>query len=167
MHRYFRSVTVVLALHTAAATVHGQDMAGTFDQLRVLVGPGDKITIADDGGREIKGTLAELSAGSLGLIVNGQRREFREPDVRAIRQRRSDSLANGAKIGFGIGAALGLLGGLAVMSEFEGGEAAGFVVATTLFYGGVGAGIGVGVDAMVTRDQVIYARRAATIAIRF
>jgi hypothetical protein len=151
-------------LHASRLTVTGQEVAGSFDQLRVLVKPGDAITVVNDAGKELRGTIADLSSTSLGLVVDGKRLDLRATDVDAIRQRRSDTLANGAKVGFGIGAALGLLGGLAIMTELDGGEAAGVVVAATLFYGGVGAGIGVGVDAMIARDQVIFARRTASAA---
>jgi len=37
-------------------------------------------------------------------------------------------------------------------------------VAATLAYGGIGAGIGVGIDALMSSEQVIYARRTKTSA---
>jgi hypothetical protein len=154
---------IVLVLPLGLATAAAQEVAGSFDQLRVLVKPGDRITVTDDSGREMTGTIADLSSSSLGLLVGRERRDLPAGQVDTIRQRRSDTLANGAKWGFGIGAGLGLLGGLAVASEYEDGDGgAAVVVAATLVYGGLGAGIGVGVDALISSSQVIYARRAAS-----
>lgn len=142
-------------------------MPARFDQLRVLVRPGDKITIADDAGREVTGTLAELSSSSLSLIVGRQRRDLQASEINTIRQRRSDPLANGAKWGLGIGAGLGLAGGLALSSGYDNDDDGALVAFATLIYGGLGAAIGVGVDALISGNQIIYARRgAAAVRIR-
>jgi hypothetical protein len=110
-----------------------------------------------------------MSASTLALLVNGERREFLAQEISTIGQRRDDSLANGAKIGFTIGAGLGLLAGVQVASMFDG-IGAGHITAVSLLYGALGTGIGVGLDALVTREQVIYAARppaaAAPISIR-
>ena len=150
----------VVLLHTGHTAVHAQEVAGSFDQLRVLVKAGDKITVSDDAGRETTGRVAELSSSSLALIAEGQRHDLRAEQVNTIRQRRSDSLANGAKWGFGIGAGLGLLAGIAIASEYDDEDGA-FIAVATLLYGGLGAGVGVGVDAMISSNQIIYARRTA------
>jgi hypothetical protein len=139
-----------------------QEIAGTFDQLRVLVKAGDKVRVVDDAGRETAGTIAELSPASLGLLVRGQRRDLTAAEINTITQRRSDSLANGAKWGFGVGAGLGLLAGLALASEYDEGDDSALVFFGALIYGGIGAGIGAGVDALISTRQVIYARRAAS-----
>jgi hypothetical protein len=165
MHRRAPSLTVVLVLlHVGHANVHAQELAGTFDQLRVLVKPGDKITVTDDTGREMSGRIAELSPSSLALIVDDNRRDRQATEINTIRQRRSDSLANGAKWGFGIGAGLGLLAGLAVFSDYEEGNNGALIFFLTLTYGGIGAGVGTGVDALIAGNQVIYARRIASSA---
>jgi len=162
MRRHLLWMFVVLVLlHAGHATVDAQEIAGTFDQLRVLVRPGDTITIADDGGREMTGTLAELSSSSLSLMVGRQRRDLQASDIDTIRQRRSDSLANGAKWGLGIGAGLGLAAGLALSSGYDNDDDGALVAFGALIYGGLGAAIGVGVDALISGNQVIYARRGA------
>jgi hypothetical protein len=144
-----------------SAVASAQEIASTFDQLRVLVKSGDKITVTDASGRETSGRIETLSSSALALLIDGARREFTPTEVSAIRQRKPDTLATGAKIGFGIGAGLGLLVGSALASEYDeidGGE----VVLISLMYGALGAGIGVGIDAMVTREQVIFARPAGS-----
>ena len=152
----------LLLVAVLASPAAAQELAGSFDQLRVLVKPGDTIRVTDDAGQEARGTIAALTSTSLELLVAGSRRNFLESDVRTIRHRRSDPLGNGAKWGFGIGAALGLLGGLAVASEYE--DAAAAVPLVALLYGGLGAGIGVGIDAMISSDQVIFSKTTTTSA---
>ena len=147
-------------LHAGYAAADAQEVAGTFDQLRVLVKAGDKITVSDDAGRETTGRVAELSSSSLALIADGQRHDLGADQVNTIRQRRSDSLANGARWGFGVGAGLGLLAGIAIASEYDDEDGA-FIAVATLIYGGLGAAVGVGVDAMISGNQIIYARRTA------
>ena len=158
-----RCVAIALPLMPfAVRSAEAQEIAGTFDQLRVLVKSGDTITIVDDAGRETTGTVAELSPTSLGLLVRSQRRDLTASEINTIRQRRPDSLANGAKWGFGIGAGIGLLAGLAIASEYDEGDDSALVFFGALIYGGIGSGIGAGIDALMSTNQVIYARRAAS-----
>ncbi len=145
----------VVAILTSAGPVGAQELAGTFDQLRVLVKAGDRIRVVDTSGVDIRGTIADIGASSLAVMSEGTRRDLAERDIATIHQRRPDSLANGALWGFGIGAGLGLAGGIA-LSDL--GSAA-IVPIFTLLYGGIGAGIGTGLDAMVSAERVIYARR--------
>ena len=136
-----------------------QDLAGSFDQLRVLVKPGDTVRVTDAAGAEVRGTLTDLSASSLALKAGGTRRTFLESDIAAIHQRRNDSLANGAKWGFVAGAALGVLGGVAIAREYESGGGGAFIPILGLVYGSIGAGAGAGIDAMHRSEQVIFAWR--------
>ena len=148
------AVLVWLAAGTPIA--EAQELAGSFDQLRVLVKRGDTVTLTDAAGHEVTGSVLDLSPTALAIMVAGTRQEFPAADVSTIKQRRQDSLENGAKWGFATGLGLGLLGGLSVAaghSEIGVGTAA--IIA--LFYGGLGAGVGVGLDAMVKGNQVIYA----------
>jgi len=147
---------MALVLVTATASMVGaQEVASSFDQLRILVKPKDTVSVTDSSGQEIRGTIAALSSASLELVVDGNRRTFLDSDIRTIRQRRSDSLRNGALWGFGVGTGIGLLGCFSAASES--GEF-GLVPPCALVYGGMGAGIGVGVDAMIRRTQVIYSK---------
>jgi hypothetical protein len=158
---FVTTTTVVLMLAAAPHVVTGQEIAGSFDQLRVLVKAGDKVRVTDATGRETTGKIADLSPTLLALLVDGQRREILEHDISTIRQRRTDTLATGAKVGFGIGAGLGLLVALQVASAYDE-VGAGVIPAITFVYGTLGAGVGVGIDALVTREQVIYAARTRT-----
>jgi hypothetical protein len=156
-----RLVPVVLVLILPVATSDAQEFAGSFDQLRVLVKAGDRVAVTDASGGEVRGTIADLSRSALALTVDGSQRVFAEPDVATIRQRRSDSLANGAKWGFVVGAGLGLMAGLTLAATYDGNGSA-FIPILALAYGGIGAGAGAGIDAMHSSQRVIYAVRAKT-----
>src|SRR5687767_4686185 len=110
--RCFVTITTVFLMLAVVPRVTGQEIAGSFDQLRVLVKAGDRVRVIDATGRETTGKIADLSPSALALLIDGQRREILAHDISTIRQRRSDPVATGAKVGFGIGVGLGLVGGL-------------------------------------------------------
>lgn len=137
---------------TAPAVGEAQGIASSFEQLRLLVSPGDTVSLTDSTGREMTGIIAALSSSSLALLVAGSRHDLGEGDVRRIRQRRGDSLGNGALWGFGIGAGLGL--GLVLGSDED--NKAGWALVAGTIYGGLFASAGVGIDAMIRGRPVIY-----------
>ena len=151
----------LLLVMATASRVEAQEVASSLDQLRVLVKPKDTVTVTDAAGQQIRGTIAALSPASLELVFDGKRRTFLDSDITTIRQRRSDSLKNGALWGLGVGVGLGGLCTLAVLSES--GEY-GLIPLCALVYGGMGAAIGVGVDAMIRGTQVIYSKSTGSSA---
>ena len=136
----------------ASAQPHGQHVghAQSFEQLQVLIGRGDTISLREASGEEFAARVVDLTPTELIVIADGHRRAFHADDVIRISQRRRDSLANGTWLGFGIGAGVGAV----AVAVDEGG--AGWAVVGAAFYGAFGAGIGVAVDALVRRRQVIY-----------
>jgi hypothetical protein len=124
----------------------------------VLVKSGDTVRVTDRRGEETRGAIVDLSPSSLALRVDGTQRTFLERDIAAIHQRRHDSLANGTRWGFLVGAGLGVLAGAVVASEYRDGGGV-FIPLLALTYGGMGAGVGAGIDAMHSSDQVIFAWR--------
>lgn len=147
--------TVFLLVIVTAPMVEAQVLASSFNQLQVLVKPGDTVRVTDGTGVEARGTIGALSPSSLEMVIEGNRRIFAENDVRTIRQRRGDSLKNGAWWGFGIMAGLALLG---AASEAPDNDDAGAVAVGVLASGGLGAAIGVGVDAMIRSNEVVFSR---------
>ena len=136
-----------------AASAEAQQLAGTFDQLRVLVKSGDTLTITNSTGQRTQGKLTLLSESSLVLDVSGALHPFQAADVDTIEKRGSDSLKNGALIGLGVAGGLGTLAATSVASR----EEAGLVAIAALLYAGIGAGIGAGIDALIEGRRVIYA----------
>jgi hypothetical protein len=146
---------IVACVFLAATSAQAQELAGTFEQVRVLVKAGDTLTVTDTAGQPVRGKLVNLSSSSLRLNVSGTTREFQKVDVNTITKRGSDSLKNGALIGVIIGGGFGVVG-MAVAAA-QGDADAAFFVGAALVYGGMGAGIGAGVDALIEGQRVIYA----------
>lgn len=141
------------------APAEAQELAGSFDQLRVLVKAGDTLTITDAKGSRTQGRLSELTGSSMVLNVEGAMRHFQSTDVDTITKRGSDTLKNGALTGMAIG---GGLGALAIAISGISSEDAGWAALASVVYGGLGAGIGVGVDALIEGNRVIYAKSTST-----
>ena len=152
--RHVARIAGVLIL--VAATADAQELAGTFDQLRVLVKPGDTLTVVDKAGQRVQGKVSSLSSSALNLTVSGTPRQFFDTDVDTIEKRGADSLRNGALIGLAIGGGLGAVAGYAI--AVDDGVAGGFAAVAAMMYGGIGAGIGTGIDALIEGHRVIYAR---------
>lgn len=150
--------SLLLALVVTGA--EAQELAGSFEQLRVLVKRGDTVRVIDRAGNEVRGPISALSPSSLAIRVAGSQRTFLESEIGEIWQRRPDSPANGAKWGLAIGAGLGLLAGISFSSEYDDGARA-LIPVLALAYGGMGAGVGAGLDAVVSSNQVIFARRGS------
>jgi hypothetical protein len=150
-----------LLLSLSVSGGEAQELAGSFEQLRVLVKPGDAVSVIDQTGQEMRGTISELSSSALAITVAGNHRRFLESEIDAIRTRRPDPLANGAKWGLAVGAGLGLLAGIGFAAGYDDGGGA-FIPLLALTYGAMGAGAGAGIDALVSSNQVIFARRGTT-----
>jgi hypothetical protein len=148
---------VVLLLCAGGTRVEAQSVASSFDQLSVLVKPGDKISVVDVTGREAEGRIETLSRDTLTLVSKAGTRQLGEANVTKIRQRRSDSLQNGAIIGAAAGAGYGLaLLALAASMDDGGGPIPIGVVTGMVVFTGIGAAAGAGIDALITPRQVIY-----------
>jgi hypothetical protein len=119
----------------------------------MLVKPDDTIVVIDPSGNRTTGRVGALSSSSLRLVVNGAPREFQPSGILEIRQRRADSLANGAIIGAIAGAGFGMLGAIIVCLEETCGA---WPVAIVGAYAAMGTGFGVGIDALIIRQKTIY-----------
>jgi hypothetical protein len=131
--------------------------ATSFEQLQLLVKAGDTVSVTASSGQVIKGKIAQLSRSSIRLVVKGVPRNFAEVDVSEIKQRRSDSLGNGARNGAIAGAVFGVIG--AFFSDCRSGSCAGDRVAEVAVTTALCTGIGVGIDALIVGTQVVYRPR--------
>ena len=134
------------------------------DNIPSRVTDGQKVWVTDDQGQEFKGKIHTIAADGLSMLVDGKSVDVGYDRIVRI-DHPHDSLANGALIGFGVGAALGL----AAMASVSGCDPAvigfsepdaGGYVAGTLLFGGLGTAVGVGIDALIHRDREIYRRGA-------
>ena len=145
---------LVAALSLAApAPCAAQEPVRDFSQLNTRLRPGDTIWVTDAQGREVKGRILSLSTDAL-TLEGASRRSFGSPDVTAIQLRRNDSLGNGALIGLGVGGGLTLVACLVSVESSD----AGWCAAAAAVYGGIGAGIGVGIDALIPGKKTLAYR---------
>ena len=155
-----------LASDNARPAATGQSDA---DAIRHRVKEGEKVRVTDEQGQEWHGQIRALAPDRLVLFTREQQRDIPYATIVRI-DRPHDGLGNGALIGLGSGAALGLLAVISEESrdcEYEGffdcGNPGGAAyVAAPLLIGGLGAAIGVGVDALIKRDPNLFRRSGAS-----
>ena len=163
---WFRSGVLgpVVALMWASGA-GAQPIASSLEDVRALVGANPNVTVTDTSGQEFRGTITDAAESGLSLRSAGATRRFQAADVRTIRVRTPDSLVNGALIGAAIGGGLTSL--YFLDNECHDDPACDQAVAV---YGGIGALAGLGIDALIHRNVVVYtsptrgARPAATLA---
>ena len=144
-------VLAALSLLLAVAMAAAQQPVRGFDQLDTRLKPGDTIWVTDMQGREVKGKVASIDAGAIRLRGDTPR-AIGAADTAIVRHRRPDSLLSGTLIGFGVGAGLGLGFG-----NFSGQWQWSDAAVGALMIGSLGAGIGVGIDALIPgKKQVVY-----------
>jgi hypothetical protein len=141
------------------------------ETIRSILREGQKVSVTDDGGRELDGRIVSLGVSTLSLQHDRTKQtEIPYGDVLRI-DRPRDGLSNGALIGLGVGAAFGLTA-WAVDRDPGPCDPDGWwecsppgtteYVAATLVTAGLGAAIGVGVDALIRRERNLYRRGQAT-----
>jgi hypothetical protein len=156
-HRSTAATIVTLLLALSVSTVEGQQVAGSFEQLRARVAVGDTVTVIDVQGRETSGTITDLSVSSLTLMMDRAEKEFLEADVERVSRR--DSRWNGTLWGLGVGGVLGAWADHGLVDEYgrediSVGESVEFIAVAAA----VGAGIGFAVDALIGGKQLLYSR---------
>ncbi len=150
------ALVLVAATVTATASVAEAQTITSFDRLALLVNQGDRVTVTDGAGQNLRGRIVDLSPSTISLQMDGARRDLHEAEVSVIRRRHRDSLKNGALMGFMSGATIG-----ASLMLREGVDSAAALAVASLF-GAAGASVGIGVDALVESSNVIYsANRSA------
>jgi hypothetical protein len=129
-------------------TAPAQTVASSFAELRAALTPGQTVVVIDTSGLRTKGKVAELPAMPSSLVVLvPARRTFLEDDVAEVRA--TDSRRTGALIGGGIGAGVALWDYLIDPSE------PGNAVITAVAVG-AGTAIGMGIDALIGRNRLLY-----------
>ena len=147
------TVVMTLTLVLAPVAAPAQEPVQSFDQLNTRLKVGDTVWVTDAQGREVQGRIHSLSPDALTLGADGSK-TFAAREVGAIRERRPDSLKNGALIGMGAGGAVAIVSMLTL--DFEG-CTVGCVAAVLGYFGGIGAGVGALVDAMIPgKKQAVY-----------
>jgi hypothetical protein len=117
----------------------------------------------DAAGRPTRGTVADVSASSLQLVIDGERRTFDAAQIQRIDRLVRDSVKNGVLWGLAVGAGAGFLGIVAAGRSGASLDAAGAIVALGLIGGpAAGAAVGGAIDASEVAREAVYARTAPT-----
>ena len=153
------SGTITLLLALGVSPAQGQDVNGLYEQLRSRVAVGDVVTIKDVYGREMRGTIRELSRSSVTLMSDNCDRIFPESDIETVTRR--DSRWNGALWGFPAGGILGVWLDNGLVREYGREDIS--VGDSAMFIGGagaIGAATGFVVDALIKRERPVYSKSA-------
>ena len=110
------------------------------------------VWITDADGREEKTRIVGVSGGIVTTSAGDEVRRLRTADVMRVKARHSDSLLNGALIGAGVALASGLF----LCSLEESWENCRDDGGPMLRTGALGAGIGIGIDALIRGRRTIY-----------
>jgi len=130
------------------------------DNIRRRVKDGQKIVVTDDQGRTLSGRIGELSPDALMLRVGRDTTKVPYDQIVSI-DRPRDRLWDGPLVGLVVGAGIGLACAVAEASKDSGWAEYVALVAPPMF-GGIGAAIGLGVDAAIRRDPNLYRRTGPT-----
>ena len=159
---WFRSGAIGSMLVLASAvTAAAQPATAALEDLRVLEDTASTVIVTDRDGREFRGTIADASGSLLSIRRGRQIRDFQVEDVRSIRVRKEDPLGDGAVIG-------ALVGGGSVALVFLDNECRDdpACYASVGWCAGIGALAGLGIDALVRDEVVVYPAAPRTQALR-
>ncbi|OFW10042.1 MAG: hypothetical protein A3H96_03560 [Acidobacteria bacterium RIFCSPLOWO2_02_FULL_67_36] len=153
-----RGCSVALVLGLAAllpATAQAQKVASNFDELHGRVLLGETVKVTDATGRATRGKLLKLTDTDLTVRIGEREQTVPGSDIVEVKARRMGPLWNGAVIGAAV--PLTIFG--VVWAKYGGGEC--YDCATGLaIWTGIGAGLGVGIDALVKGDITVMKKGA-------
>jgi hypothetical protein len=173
----WRPVLLAAALAVSIVQAAGaQDIATSFEQLHGLVKPGDVVTVIDNSGSVVKGSIVDISPATLKLRVAGrniQKLQFpgrqvqlSSGDVHAISQDRHLDMGKGAAWGFAFGAGLGAVS--AVPGWYGGCRGCGSSVASAaLVTGALGAIFGAAFAEAKVTTHVLFVNSASRTKVTF
>jgi hypothetical protein len=115
------------------------------------------IVTQSTSGQQLRGYLMQLSPTTLAILVDGRRVEVPLDNVLRI-EGGNDSVKNGAAIGAAVG------GGLTALSCGQALGSSAICLTAAVFYTGIGALVGAGVDALHKGRTTIYSKPAAGMA---
>ena len=131
----------------------------TLDQLGLIVSKGDLVTVWDQTGTQIRGTIIEVRTDQLVIDTGDIPRAWSADELREVRRRTNDSVLNGAIIGAAIGGGLTSL--MYLDNECHGDPVCAKAV---VVYAVIGAAAGAGIDALIRANRLIYRRSGASVS---
>jgi len=150
-------ISLALAAVCLCATVaSAQPAVSSLDGLKILESTNTRVTLTDASGKEFTGTVTDATQEALSIKIGRAVRQFTAADIRTVKVQKEDSLANGA----GIGAAVA--GGLMFWTLASSDCTEGFCLVAAGVYTGIGALVGMGIDAGIHRKVLVYSAPSAT-----
>ena len=157
-----RIALLILFAASAGSAVSAQTRDGAPVNLETALTPGTTVWITDLAGREDKTRIVEVSGNIVTTAAGADVRRLRATDIRRVDVRHSDSLLNGALIGAGVAVAAGL----ALCRSMEPWENCRDDFGPMLGIGAVGAGVGIGIDALIRGRKTIYEAASGSTRLR-
>jgi hypothetical protein len=144
------------------AADNGGAVARSFAELSAKIEPGDTVYVTREAGERTKAKVQGFDADLATLFFSADGASFglTESELRQLDLRYGDSLANGAVIGAVAGSGIFVIAGVACALVSDCGAASETFAAAALF-GGIGAVIGVTIDASVKTERLVYAGPSA------
>jgi hypothetical protein len=135
--------------------------ASAQTQTTDVFNPGSTVWITDATGEEQKARILSVSGDTVTATVGDDTRRFDTNDITRVRARKTDSVLNGALIGAGVAVASGLV----FCRMMESWDVCRTSIGPMLRIGALGAGIGIGVDALIRGRKTIYEARPGSASI--
>jgi hypothetical protein len=139
---------------TAVSAASAQTVAAPNHSLDDALRPGRTAWITDASGNEEKTRILGVAGDVITASAGDRIRHFRTADIMRIEVRHFDSVLNGALIGAGSMIATGLF----LCTAMEPWETCAANPGPFMYAGAVGAGIGIGIDALWPSRKTIYDR---------
>ena len=155
---------LLLGLFVPASTT----AQGVPNQVPAEISPGQRVEITTVDGRKFKGKVEAVEGSTVAVVNSVYRGVFRHEEIATIALQK-DSLWNGAIFGLAIGAAAGVLSadtsknespfcGMGIWDDCGGDSRAGAMAVNA----GLGALVGAGVDALISkRDRYLFRKSAS------
>ena len=145
------ALLILLSVSTGSA-VRAQTPEAAKSTLETTLIPGMSVWITDSSGREERTRIVGVSGDMVTTTAGGNIRRLRTTDLLRVRVRHSDSVMNGVLIGAGAAVASGLL----LCRLTEPWENCRDDVGPMVRIGAIGAGVGIGIDALIRGRRTIY-----------
>lgn len=149
-------LALVLVFMSAGSVASAQPTDTATNGLETALVPGATVWITDAAGREHRVKIVGVSDGVVTAADGDETERFPILDVMKVRVRGSDSVINGALIGAGAAVATGLI----LCSLTETWENCRDDAGPMLRIAALGAGVGIGIDALVRGRHTVYERSA-------
>ena len=160
---WLRHIALLLLFSVLSGPAAWAQAAGASQlALERTLTPGTTAWITDVSGREQRARVVGVAADVLTLETDGVARSLRLTDVTRVRVRHFDSVLNGALIGAGAAVAIGL----SMCRLTEPWENCRDDVGPMLRIGAVGAGIGIGIDALFRGRRTVYDARQGSASLQ-